>query len=83
MHGIFTFLTSHAEIFSNMIFLIMGLSTIYYVVVTFVFEVTAFFYSFNERQKRIVNSDSNSNDLDSFITFSNFLTLLTFIYIIL
>lgn len=83
MHGIFTFLLSHADVFANMLFLFMGLSSIYYIVVIFVFEVTAFFYSFNERQKRLVNSDNNSNDLDSFITFSNFLTLLTFIYIIL
>lgn len=83
MHTIFTILSAHADVFSNIFFLLMGLSTIYYIVVTFVFEVIAFFYSFNERQKRIVNSDNNSNDLDSIISFSNFSAILTFIYIII
>lgn len=83
MHGFLTSFLFAADYFYNVLFLLMGLSSVYYIVITFVFEVTSFFYSFNERQKRVVNSDTNSNDLDSFISYSNLLNFIIILCIIL
>lgn len=85
MNILLDFLINNSYIFSNVTFLLMALSSIYYIVIMFVFEVTSFFYSFNERQKRINNSNNtnnNSNDLDSINSYINFLKILIIIIIL-
>lgn len=71
------------EYFADIIFLAMALLSTYYFILTFVFEITSFYYSFNERQKKTINSNNNSNDLDNFLTYSNTLVILTIIYLLI
>jgi hypothetical protein len=73
----------NANYFADIIFLAMALLSVYYFVLTFVFEITSFYYSFNERYKKTNNTNNSSNDLDTFLTYSNVLTILSIIYLLI
>jgi hypothetical protein len=67
MNMLYTLIVDHEDTISNVAFLSMGLSLVYYFITTVLFEITALTQSFNERQRRSALGKAAPSDLDAMI----------------
>ena len=83
MATLYSLLLTHSAFINDLFFLSMALSSVYYFIVTFVFEITCLVQSFNERHRKSTLVKGEQSDLDVMITKYGFLFTSIIVYFLI